>query len=77
LFKEDKWQAYTLVLALALLNNYYMGAILCLFSLIYFICWCLSAFTCPGSWQAIKRAFKAFVPASLLAGAMACLTLIP
>ncbi|AMB93730.1 YfhO family protein [Aerococcus sanguinicola] len=77
LFRQGKWHFYALILALAILNNYYMGAMLCLFSLLYFICRVLSDLAFFGSWQEVKVRFKAFLSASLLAGGLSCLTLIP
>ena len=39
MLRERKWLAYVLTLALALFSNYYIGFMLCVFLVLYFIVW--------------------------------------
>lgn len=66
IIKEDKPLLYTITLTLAILNNYYMGYIICFFSVIYYIYKSLI----------INKAnnLKTFVIASFLSGMMTMIT---
>ena len=65
---------YALLLALALYANYYIGFMLCLFLVLYFLQWLLRH---PRSAGALTRACGRFAGASLLAGGLAAFLLVP
>lgn len=65
---------YALLLALALYANYYIGFMLCLFLVLYFLHWLLRQ---PRSAGAFTRACGRFAGASLLAGGLAAFLLVP
>ncbi|MGI6010885.1 MAG: YfhO family protein [Ruminococcus sp.] len=74
MIQEGRWKWYTLILAYCILSNYYMGFIVCVFSLLYFL---------ASYWALEKRADKwskaggKFIGASLLSVGIAAVLLFP
>ncbi len=73
LVKERKVVLYTISLGMAILCNYYIGYMICLFSVLYFI----YLIICEGTGEKILRTFIRFTVYSLLAGLMAMVIIIP
>lgn len=70
IFKENKYYYYTITLTLSILFNFYMGYMICIFSLLYFIYkWIINK--CPKD-----RLFK-YIIYSLISGLICSFTLIP
>jgi len=73
LFKQNNWWRYALILSLTITSNYYIGYMITLFVILYFI-WRL---TWPNQikqrWQVIKH----FVYGSLLAGVLSAWLILP
>lgn len=74
LFSENRPALYTLSLALTLWSNFYIGYMVCLFCVLYFL---LLLFVNPGRFSARLRKLLSFSIYSLLAGGLAAVTLIP
>lgn len=73
--EEQKCLLYILSLGVALISNYYTGYMLCLFSVIYFLVYLLSErASIMNIW---KSAIIPYTWASLLAGGIAAITLLP
>ncbi len=79
LVNNGKCKMYCISLALAIFSNYYIGIMLCIFSVIYFIYLIIvSDFESPlGKIIARLTAFKDFVIYSLLAGGIAAIVILP
>ncbi len=65
---------YALLLGLALLVNYYIGFMLCIFLVLYFVVWSLRE---KRDRVSLRRGFGRFAGYSLLAGGLAAMLLIP
>lgn len=65
---------YTITLSLTLIFNYYIGAMICMFLIVYFIAY---IFENGCNKEQIKSAFKSFASGSLFAGGMAMFLIIP
>lgn len=70
LVKEGKYKLYCITLALAILSNYYISIMICIYLVLYFF---VLLITCKDRW----KAFINFALYSLLAGGMAAVLLIP
>ncbi len=72
--REGKWLAYVLTLALALFSNYYIGFMLCVFLVLYFLVWQIRS---PRTLK--ERAVGAgyFAGGSLLGGCLVMVLLLP
>jgi uncharacterized membrane protein YfhO len=71
---SERPRRYTLWLAAALIANYYMGYMICLFAILYF------AYVLVRDWQGKHQAFTTtlrFTGGSLLAGGLAAVVLLP
>lgn len=66
--------AYVLLLALALFVNYYIGFMLCIFLVLYFVVWTLRE---ARTGRVIGRGFCRFAIGSLLGGGLAATLLVP
>jgi len=75
LIREGKFGLYAGALSLALISNYYIGAMLCLYSVLYFIVVIIGFEGCSAK-QVISRISK-FVIGSLAGGMMAMFMFIP
>ena len=82
IFTHQRWWIYTLSLALVLWTNYYIGYMVCLFSILFFIY--RFVVSIPKSLAKIKKqAFNVlqpvghFIIGSLLAGGLAAILLVP
>ncbi|MBQ4068263.1 MAG: YfhO family protein [Lachnospiraceae bacterium] len=73
LYKEKKVVLYTVSLGLAILCNYYIGYMICLFCVMYFI----YLLTCEKRYEIIWKSVGRFALYSLLAGCMAMIIIIP
>ena len=79
---EGKWKFYTIWLAIMLISNYFIGYMVCIFSVVYFLIYNVYKFhfTKGKMKQEIFRLIKSgikFAYASLLAGMLAAVFLIP
>ncbi len=74
MLRERKWLGYVLTLALALFSNYYIGFMLCVFLVLYFIVWQLREERTLG-----ERAMATglFAGGSLLGGGLVMALLLP
>lgn len=70
LIKEGKWLLYCVTLALSIFTNYYISIMICIFVVLYFM---VQWFAENGKWKAIRD----FALASLLAGGLAAILLVP
>ncbi|ETO40659.1 integral membrane protein [Fructilactobacillus florum 8D] len=81
LFYRGKWGSYLLILALTIVVNYYMGYMLCLYSVIYFVYLILlNQRPETGFFQFFKqhrRLVCKYLGASLLAASLAAFLLVP
>lgn len=79
LVNEKKCKMYCISLALGIFSNYYIGIMLCIYSVIYFVyLLCVSDFdTTLGKLKARLLVFKDFVLYSLLGGCIAACTILP
>ena len=76
LVKEDKCYLYCISLGIAILSNYYIAIMICIFCVIYFV----ALIYCEDSRKTIGylfTKFKNFAIFSLLAGGMAAITILP
>lgn len=71
LVKEGKYKMYCIALAVAILSNYYLCIMICIYLVLYFLLVLLP--DAPKKWNACLR----FAGCSLLAGGMGALLLIP
>ncbi len=74
MLRERKWLGYVLTLALALFSNYYIGFMLCVFLVLYFIVWQLREERSLGE-RAIATGL--FAGGSLLGGGLVMALLLP
>ena len=74
MMRERKWLGYVLTLALALFSNYYIGFMLCVFLVLYFIVWQLREPRTLGE-RAIGTGL--FAGGSLLGGGLVMALLLP
>ncbi len=74
MLRERKWLGYVLTLALALFSNYYIGFMLCVFLVLYFIVWQLREPRTLGE-RAIGTGL--FAGGSLLGGGLVMALLLP
>ena len=71
---RGKWKKYTLILGYCIISNYYLGFILCVFSLLYFSA--VYASSEKRKYHGLKACAK-FAGSSLLAGGLAAFILFP
>ena len=82
IINEHKWKFYTIWLAIMLIANYFIGYMICIYSVIYFIAYCIKKANFKRSKiktelkQILKKGLI-FAGASLLAGMIASIFLIP
>ncbi len=74
MLREGKWLGYVLTLALALFSNYYIGFMLCIFLVLYFIVWQLRE---PRSARERLIGTGMFAGGSLLGGGLVMALLLP
>lgn len=74
LMRTGKYLLYILSLAYALYSNYYIAFMICIFLVLYFICYCIRQ-KHPAS--SLARSFGRFTIGSLLAGGLVMFLLIP
>ena len=77
IIKDKKPTLYIVSLALSLCINYYMGYMLCIFSVLFFIYQLVVNYSIKKDKQMIKRAIYKFFISSLLAGICSAIILIP
>ena len=70
IFKENKYIPYLIFLALSIICNFYIGYIICIFSVIYFIYKCIND-------KFSKTILKKYIITSLLAGLITSVFLLP
>ena len=71
IFKGEKALMYIICLSLAIIFNYYMGVILCIFCVIYYL------YKCSYSTIPFKKTLSTFIISSLVSGLLCCIILIP
>jgi len=76
LINEDKYLLYTLSLALMILTNYFIGYMLCIFSVIYFIIYLINK-TNKKDWKIFLKKCSKFFICSLLAGGLTAFLTLP
>lgn len=74
LVKMGRWRAYTAVLGYCILSNYYMGFMLCVFAVLYYMAVCFETGEPKGGW---RRSGVRFAGASVLGGGIASAVLLP
>ncbi len=74
MMREGKWLGYVLTLALALFSSYYIGFMLCVFLVLYFVVWQLRS---PRLLTERLRGAGYFAGGSLLGGGLAMALLVP
>ncbi len=74
MLREGKWLGYVLTLALALFSNYYIGFMLCVFMVLYFVVW---MFREPRTLVERAKGFGYFAGGSLLGGGLVMALLLP
>jgi len=79
LVNEKRYKMYCIALALGIFSNYYIGIMLCIYSVIYFIyLLCVSDFDSNvGQLKARLLAFKDFAIYSILGGGLAACVILP
>lgn len=75
LVEKDKCFLYCITLALAILSNYYISIMICIFLILYFLVLLILSPTCTGV-RYLKKMMQ-FAVFSLLAGGLAAVTLLP
>ena len=74
MLREGKWLSYVLTLSLALFSNYYIGFMLCIFLVLYFVVWQLRE---PRSARERLIGTGLFAGGSLLGGGLVMSLLLP
>lgn len=79
---EHKWKFYSIWLAVMLISNYFIGYMICIFSVLYFIIYSIYKLNLQKDKrkESIKHIFKGFLVfagASILSGMLAAIFLIP
>ncbi len=74
MLNTGKYLPYSLLLALALFANYYIGFMLCVFLVLYMVLWYVRR---PQGWLDAAKAGGRFAGASLLGGGLAAAILVP
>ncbi len=74
MLRTGKYLPYTLLLAVALFANYYIGFMLCVFLVLYMVVWLVRR---RRNWRSILWGCGRFAAASLLAGGLAAALLVP
>ncbi len=74
MMREGKWLGYVLTLALALFCNYYIGFMLCVFLVLYFVVWQVRS---PRLLTERLRAAGYFAGGSLLGGGLVMALIVP
>lgn len=77
LIHKKKIKLYIICLFLAILSNYYIGFMLCIFSVIYFIYMLINTYKLKENKIEIKKDIITFIISSIVVGLMACLILVP
>lgn len=76
IINEHKWKFYTIWLTIMLISNYYIGYMICIFSVLYFIFYSIHIFKKTNLKSYIKT-IGIFTGASILSGMIASVFLIP
>ena len=74
--KEHKWKFYTISLSIMLISNYFIGYMICIFSVLYFIIYSLYKYK-KGNLKNLFKSILIFGGASILSGMIASIFLIP
>ena len=77
IIKENKFVLYTISLFLAIYTNYYIGYMICIFSVIYFIYKLFNNEDIYNKIATIKSKIKYFISSSIIAGGLSAFLLIP
>lgn len=81
LVHDGKWRFYTVTLAMAIMTNYYLGYMICIFMVLRFIYELCLAKTDTSSWHLWlknqRRIIGLFMGASLLSGLLSAAVLVP
>lgn len=77
LIKKKNIKLYVICLFLAILSNYYIGFMLCIFSVIYFIYIMINTYNLKENKKDIRKDIITFIISSLIVGLLSCVILIP
>lgn len=77
IIKENKFILYTISLFIAIYTNYYIGYMICIFSVIYFIYKMFNDKDVYNKKEVIKSKIKYFISSSIIAGGLSAFLLIP
>lgn len=77
IIEKRKIYPYTIFLSLAIISNFYISYMLCIFCVIYFIYEILIRYKLKENFKEIKSICLKFIIGSLLAGGMSCFLLLP
>lgn len=77
LINKKKIRLYVGCLFLAILSNYYIGFMLCIFIVIYFIYMLVNTYKFNDNKKEIKKDIITFILSSLIVGMLSCIILVP
>ena len=77
IIEKRKIYPYTIFLSLAIITNFYISYMLCIFCVLYFIYEILIRYKLKENFKEIRSIFIKFVIGSLLAGGISCFLLLP
>lgn len=76
IFKGKSFAVYTIFLSFALITNYYIGYMICIFSVIYFMSYLIGKYGFKNKKETLKLFFN-YIVGSILGGGLAAFILLP
>ena len=77
IIENKKIYLYTIFLSIAIISNFYISYMLCIFCVIYFLFEIIIRFKLKNNFKEIKKIILKFIIGSLLAGGISCILLLP
>lgn len=77
IIEKKKIYIYTIFLSMAIISNFYIAYMLCIFCVIYFIFEIISRYKLKQNRKEIKKIIIKFIIGSILAGGISCILLLP